>query len=1208
VKDEMRTKEELLCELQALRMQLAGLKKAEDPGHAEIEIDVGNDNKLAALFDSMNDMFSVLDERGCFVFVNEKMNRVLGYEKGELIGKTVFDVHPPETREEVESILAEMREGKRQVCPVPLVKKDGSRISAEMRVFHCRWKGRNLVFGITIDVTERERNARILRESERLYRAVVEDQTELICRFLPDGAFTFVNDAYCKYFDKRREELIGKRLMPLIPEEDREYVRMKFSSIGLQYPVVQYEHRVIPPHRGIRWLEWTDRAFFNDDGTIREFQSVGRDITKRKTAENQLKKVTDRLDFLLTRNPAVIYTCNAGGDWATTFVSENISSVVGYEAEEFLEAPGFWLDHIHPDDRERVLEDIEVFVKAGRHCFEYRFLHKNGSYLWIYDELLMLRDDDGKPAECLGYMIDITIRKEMEEDLRQANVRLEERIRERTGELVAVNKALRESEERYKTYVENSLAGVYVVQDGRFLFLNSNAASFAGYGPEELVDRPSDSVVHPGDRAKVRKNAARMLKGDDLSPYEFRVVTKDGRIRWIMETVTSIQYEGRDAVLGNSMDITENREAEEALKVREELERSIFLSVPHALFGVENRKIFFANDAMEEVCGWKPSELIGQSTRKIFRNDREWEEYGNTIYANLKNSPVFKLESGVPFVRKDGKEILCRITTSRVGSELGTTRRIVTTVEDITERRKAEEDLARERQRLAGIIEGTDVGTWEWNVQTGEVVFNGRWAEIVGYTLEELAPVGIDTWRTLAHPDDLKYSDALVEKHFRGELDLYECEIRMRHKNGTWVWVQDRGRVVTRSGEGKPLTMFGTHTDITERKLAEEERKKLESRLHQARKMEAVGTLAGGIAHDFNNLLMGIQGYATMAKIGVDPSGIPYEDLSRIEELVASGANLTKQILGFARGGRYEIRVLDIGRLLSNTASIFGRAKKEITIHEEYPDDLWNVEADRGQMEQVFMNLLVNAWQAMPGGGQIYIKAENTALDEAASGDFFLFPGRYVKISIIDNGVGMDEKTRKRIFEPFFTTKEMGRGTGLGLATVYGIVKGHKGAIDVHSGKGQGTTFDIYLPATAMRTKTEETGKKETPGYGETVLLVDDEHAVLEVTKRILEFLGYKVLVARNGSEALQVYGENRNRIDVIILDMIMPDMGGGETFERLKRIDPNVKVLFASGYSFHDEADEIFEEGCLGFLQKPFTKDRLSQILREVIKEKSIQ
>jgi CheY-like chemotaxis protein len=288
--------------------------------------------------------------------------------------------------------------------------------------------------------------------------------------------------------------------------------------------------------------------------------------------------------------------------------------------------------------------------------------------------------------------------------------------------------------------------------------------------------------------------------------------------------------------------------------------------------------------------------------------------------------------------------------------------------------------------------------------------------------------------------------------------------------------------------------------------------------------------------------------------------------------------------------------------IIKETSSMFGRTKKEISIHRKYGKDLFTVEVDRGQMEQVFMNLYVNAWQAMPGGGEIYLETENTLLDDEQTVLYAVTPGRYVKISVTDTGTGMDEKTKERIFDPFFTTKEMGRGTGLGLATVYGIIKGHKGMIHVESEPGHGTTFTIYLPASEKEAVKAEKATGTIARGTETILLVDDEKMVLEVSRELLESMGYRVYAAGSGQEAIAVYMEKRNEIDLVILDMIMPGISGGETFDRLREINPGIKVLLSSGYSIEGQAQEIMDRGCNGFLQKPFRLTNLSRKVREMI------
>jgi PAS domain S-box-containing protein len=402
---------------------------------------------------------------------------------------------------------------------------------------------------------------------------------------------------------------------------------------------------------------------------------------------------------------------------------------------------------------------------------------------------------------------------------------------------------------------------------------------------------------------------------------------------------------------------------------------------------------------------------------------------------------------------------------------------------------------------------------------------------------------------------------------------------------------------------GKIVSLIQIARNITERVRAEKEKKALEAQLLQARKMEAIGTLAGGIAHDFNNLLMGILGNASLMLLGMDTTHPHHEKLKSIEQYVMNGAELTRQLLGLARAGKYDVKPTNVNDIIEKSSEMFGRTRKGITIHRKLWPDIWPVEIDRAQVEQVFLNFYLNAWQSMPGGGNLYLQTENVELDERYTKAFGMEPGRFVKISVMDTGMGMDKATKERIFEPFFTTKEIGRGTGLGLASAYGIIKNHGGIIEVHSEKGHGSTFNIYLPACDKMFEREKRGSpgEILKGQG-TILLVDDEEMILQVGKEMLERLGYNVLMAKGGVEALKIYRMNQHRVHLVILDMIMPDMGGSETFEKLKGINPEVRVILSSGYSLEDQALEIMERGCDGFIQKPFNINDLSKHLRLIL------
>ncbi|MDD3250606.1 MAG: PAS domain S-box protein [Smithellaceae bacterium] len=511
---------------------------------------------------------------------------------------------------------------------------------------------------------------------------------------------------------------------------------------------------------------------------------------------------------------------------------------------------------------------------------------------------------------------------------------------------------------------------------------------------------------------------------------------------------------------------------------------------------------------------------------------------------------------------------------------------------DITSRRKAEEALRKSEEKYRQLIECSSEAIFI--ISGGKISFaNSRTEKMLGYPLAELQAM---PFLDLVIDEDRDMIDERQQAVLQENDPSLNSRFRMVRRDESTIWVAANSVLMHWDNTRVTLNFM---RDITRQKKAE-------AKLLQAQKMESIGTLAGGIAHDFNNLLMGIQGHASLALLNLQPNDPNYEHIRAIETLVLSGAGLTKQLLGFARGGKHEIKNVALNDLIRQTSRTMGRTKKEIKIHHHFEDSLWMTEIDPAQIEQALVNLFINAWQAMPAGGELHLETKNMIVDENRFKDFGGKGGRYVRISVTDTGVGMDEKTRERIFDPFFTTREMGRGTGLGLASVYGVIKNHNGFINVYSEKGQGSTFNIYLPASAYqvpnRQHPEEVSAPERSAGGETILVVDDEAMILDVAGEMLKTLNYRVIAVPNGKAAIDLYRREQERVDLVILDMVMPGINGSEVFDAIRQINPDARVLLSSGYSLNGQANKIMERGCSGFIQKPFSRSELAGKLREIL------
>jgi len=1016
------------------------------------------------------------------------------------------------------------------------------------------------------EVLEHRRLREVQWESNDRYQMLIETMYDGFGMQDRNGVFTYVNRRLCEILGYESNELIGRRVMAFLNEENQGILKEqldrrqkgKFNSYELVWMGKDGKRifTIVSPN-----------VVYDKNGELAAAYAVVTDISERMAAEKELAYQTNRLGSLIEHSALAIVTL----DEKHNIVSFNQCFEALFQFKES-DVAGKNLDEVIAGQRH--LEEAasyttktlqgEAILGSGK---RYR---KDGTLIDVEFHGVPVVID-GAVIGAFGLYQDISERRESE-------------------------KALQESEKRFRIAAESASDLIYewdVATDHLEWFGDIDKA--LGYEPGQF-DRTIEAwleSIHPDDQDRLAAAVNHHRKTGDPLHIEYSIRRKDGTWRyWTDRGAALVDQAGKPyKLIGVCSDITEQRQAAEALRQSEKRYRELADSLPQIVFETDKTgKLIFVNRNAFDLFGYSQHDF----DRGVTALEMLIPEDRNRAMQNIQRVMLGEDSSGNEYtaLRKDGSTFPVSIhANALIGEDKPVGMRGI--IIDLSQKKEAEEALQQSEARYRSLVENTMDGYFVCEIPSGRFVFlNQRSCDLHGYTMKE--GLELTVWEVMSPVDHGRIRERiqarLEHKDLSSELQTYTAV----RKDGSSF----RGEISTSLVSFQGITgVQGIIRDITEQEC-------LERQLQQAQKMEAVGTLAGGIAHDFNNLLMGIQGRASLLLMRKDSAHADFEHLKGIEDYVKSAADLTRQLLGFARGGKYEVRPTDLNGLLKKSSEMFGRTKKEITIHPKYQKDLWAVEADPGQIEQVLLNLYVNAWQAMPGGGELYLETQNMVIDENNSKPYHVEAGKCVKISITDTGSGMDEATRKRIFDPFFTTKEMGRGTGLGLASVYGIIKGHGGFIDVYSEKGHGTTFKIHLPAMktkGMRQRAETDNGLEMARGAETILLVDDEDMIIEVGTELLREMGYRVLIARSGREAIEIVSES-SAPDLVILDMIMPGMGGGETYDRLKEINTGIKVLLSSGYSKNGQATEILERGCNGFIQKPFNVVELSQKLREIL------
>ena len=676
--------------------------------------------------------------------------------------------------------------------------------------------------------------------------------------------------------------------------------------------------------------------------------------------------------------------------------------------------------------------------------------------------------------------------------------------------------------------------------------------------------------------------------------FERRQRCKNGRI---IHVEISVNYQPTsDAQLFCFLrDISERKRTEESLRVSEDKYRKLHESMMDAFVSVDmDGRIMDYNHAYISMVGFEDEEIKSLTYKDI--TPEKWHAMEALIVENQVLTRGYSDIYEKEYRRKDGTVVPVELRTILVRNSAGSPIFMWAIVREISSRKQAELALDESKQRLELACRAAGAGTWDWDITRHRL----NWSREL-YTLFGLDPLGVeatfDTWMHVLHPDDRAKASYRIDQAIKEKIPL-KSEYRIIHPDGHVRWIISLGNT-TYDASDQPVRMAGICIDITERI-------QLENNLRQSQKMEAIGQLAGGVAHDFNNNMAATILQLNFLKMNTSLDSEAQQILNELMAGAKRSTSLTAQLLMFSRRSVLEIKVLDLNEVVANLLKMLSRLiGEQISLRFDRGEALPAVEADAHMIEQVVMNLAVNARDAMPKGGLLTIRLESVQIDaQRAKGKSEVQPGLFVCLSVADTGCGMNEATLKHIFEPFFTTKEIGKGTGLGLATIDGIVAQHKGWVDVESDLGKGTTFKVFLPAIAHGSAEQETIEKIAVSRGhETILLVEDDLSLRRVVAQGLRLLGYRVLEADNGQTAIKLWPEHGQQIDLLFSDMVMPEgMTGVDLTDLLKKKKPDLKVIISSGYNVDLAGHSSQTIGGIVYLQKPYEFDVLSKAVRDCL------
>ena len=1111
-----------------------------------------SEEKYRSIFENAVEGIFQATPDGRLLSVNPSLARMYGYETPEQVLRSVVDLTQLYVDPNDRKMLGELirSHGFVEQFEARMYRKDGEIrwASLNMRAVKDAHGEVRFYEGSLHDITDRKRAEEELRTS-RLHLADAADMARIAHWESDESSNEFIfNDAlYSLYattagreggYRMARDEYVRRFVHP----DDMGALHWKIEeNRALLHGdgLEEYEHRSIRRDGEVIHILARNRIIRDAEGRVIKTVGVNQDITERKKTEEQLLVAS----FAMQSSISAI--CLADLEGRLTYVNDSFLCLWGYD--EASEAIGRHISEFATVGAKE--EGVNAAQPEYGYIEESRATRRDGSFFHIQAAVNVVRTDDGEIVCIMASFIDITARKKAEE-------------------------ALRESEAKFRSYVESSpLAAIVADPVGRIVDVNRSTIELLGYDAATLSNMHVWELQPNQDRADALRRFITFNRDGHLET-EFRFQRRDGSLGWVSLHATMI---GGGFFLAYCSDITHRKEAEETLRRYKLLSKS---SRDIILFMGREGDILEANIAAEKAYGHSRQELLGL-------NIRDLRAHGKT---DLTDEQITEAdEKGILFetthVRKDGSTFPVEVSSQ--GMAINGTRTLISVVRDITERRQAAKALRESEESLRVFLDALPHPALLMDGDGTAIVTNSAFAQALGLNKDNIKGKKI---LDLCGPDAAEQRKAYaIQTIVTAKPSIFE------DSHGGRDLIFHMYPVLDDAGAPSKIAVFAL--DITERK-------RLEAQLTHAQKMEAIGTLAGGVAHDFNNILTVIMGLGNLIQmsLGPDDRNRPY-----IDQIIASSekaADLTQSLLAYSRKQRITLEPHRVSDVVASTMKLLRRLLPEdIELKLALGDEKAVAMLDVSRMDQVLMNLATNARDAMPTGGSLTIRTDRAELDETfREAHGFGTPGGYVRISVTDTGVGMDKETMGRIFDPFFTTKEVGKGTGLGLASVYGIVKQHNGYITATSAPFEGTTFDLYLPVADMPSTNTVAARAEVKGGSETILVLEDDPDVRSMLIKILSGRGYATLEAANGDDAIRVFAEHRESIDLVILDVVMPGRNGKEVFDEITGIDPAVKVIFVSGYARDVIIDKGVQKDSVDFLEKPLSVAKMLAKVREVL------